>query len=260
MTAQLIDGKAVATAIHEEVRAGAAAFKAKYGYAPGLATVLVGDDPASHSYVKGKRQACADDGIDSFPHELPAAISQEEVIALVPLMLIVTARSRLSQYCRPLAGTAGDTDLFVLSGAEPGATVLVLGGTHGDEPAGYVAAVMLVERARVVRGRLIVIPRANASGFTHNVPQEGHPQRFTVQTPRPSRTNWTSSYGCRCGPGPRPGAALRRKTEIPTSPLSAPTNSATVAVRPWGAVISGPAHGEASPAMILPPRALPCRR
>ena len=83
MTAQLIDGKAVAAAIHAEVRAGAAEFKAKHGCAPGLATVLVGDDPASHSYVKGKRQACADDGIDSFPHELPATISQAEVIALV---------------------------------------------------------------------------------------------------------------------------------------------------------------------------------
>ena len=56
MTAQLIDGKAVAAAIHEEVRAAAAELKAKYGIAPGLATVLVGDNPASHSYVKAKRQ------------------------------------------------------------------------------------------------------------------------------------------------------------------------------------------------------------
>ena len=83
MTAQLIDGKAVAAAIHEEVRLAAAEFKAKHGFAPGLATVLVGDNPASHSYVKGKRQACAEDGLESFPHELPAATSQEEVIALV---------------------------------------------------------------------------------------------------------------------------------------------------------------------------------
>ena len=83
MTAQLIDGKAIAAAIHDEVRTAAADVKARLGDAPGLATVLVGDDPASHSYVKSKRQACADDGIASFPYELPAATSQAEVIALV---------------------------------------------------------------------------------------------------------------------------------------------------------------------------------
>ena len=95
----------------------------------------------------------------------------------------VTARHQLSAYHPPLAGTPGDTEVFVLEGERPGGTMLVLGGTHGDEPAGYLAAVVLVERARMTQGRLIVIPRANASGFTHNVPQEGHPQRFAVQTP-----------------------------------------------------------------------------
>jgi methylenetetrahydrofolate dehydrogenase (NADP+)/methenyltetrahydrofolate cyclohydrolase len=83
MTAQLIDGKAVAAAIHEEVRVAAAEFKAQHGYAPGLATVLVGDREDSRSYVKAKRQACADDGIESFPNELPATATQAEVMALV---------------------------------------------------------------------------------------------------------------------------------------------------------------------------------
>jgi methylenetetrahydrofolate dehydrogenase (NADP+)/methenyltetrahydrofolate cyclohydrolase len=83
MTAQLIDGKAVAQAIHDEVRTAAAELKARSGFAPGLATVLVGDDPASHSYVKAKRKACAEDGIESFPNELPATTSEADVIALV---------------------------------------------------------------------------------------------------------------------------------------------------------------------------------
>ena len=83
MTAQLIDGKAVAAAIHEEVRVAAAEFKAQHGYAPGLATVLVGDREDSRSYVKAKRQACAEDGIESFPNELPATATQAEVMALV---------------------------------------------------------------------------------------------------------------------------------------------------------------------------------
>jgi len=95
----------------------------------------------------------------------------------------VTARTMLSAYHPALRGTAGDTDVFILQGAQQGGTALVLGGTHADEPAGYLAAVVLVERARVERGRLIVIPRANASGFTHNVPQEGHPQSFGIATP-----------------------------------------------------------------------------
>lgn len=83
MTAELIDGKAVAAAIHAEVRQAAVDLKTRSGFAPGLATVLVGDDPASHSYVKAKRQACADDGIESFPNELPATTSEADVIALV---------------------------------------------------------------------------------------------------------------------------------------------------------------------------------
>ncbi len=95
----------------------------------------------------------------------------------------VTAQWRLSSIHPALAGTPGDTDVFDLAGGRPGGTLLVLGGTHGDEPAGYLAAVVLVERARVEAGRLIVIPRANASGFTHNVAQEGHPQRFAIDTP-----------------------------------------------------------------------------
>ncbi len=100
----------------------------------------------------------------------------------------------LSAYHRPLAGTAGDTPVYELSGAAPGGTVVVLGGTHADEPAGYLAAVLIVERARVEAGRLIVIPRANRSGFTHNYPQEGHPQSFEVPTPA-GRRRFT--YGAR---------------------------------------------------------------
>ncbi|MFH1176151.1 MAG: succinylglutamate desuccinylase/aspartoacylase family protein [Acidobacteriota bacterium] len=106
----------------------------------------------------------------------------------------VTGTRMLSAYLPALAGTAGDTPVFELAGADPGGAVLVLGGTHGDEPAGYLAAIVLVERARIHRGRLLVIPRANASGFTHNIAQEGHPQRFMVKTPGGPRS---FTYGAR---------------------------------------------------------------
>lgn len=81
--AQIIDGKAVGAAVREEVRAEAEAFRARFGRAPGLATVLVGDDPASATYVRSKRKACAECGIESIAHELPASTSQRDLLALV---------------------------------------------------------------------------------------------------------------------------------------------------------------------------------
>ena len=106
----------------------------------------------------------------------------------------VRAVSALSTYHRALSGTPGDTAVYDIRGEKPGGTVLVLGGTHADEPAGYLAAVLLVERAVVDAGRVIVIPRANASGFTHNYPQEAHPPSFTIDTPSGPRR---FTYGAR---------------------------------------------------------------
>lgn len=105
----------------------------------------------------------------------------------------VTRTALLSEWLPALRGTPGDTPVFVLAppgatDAPGGGTALVLGGTHGDEPAGSLAAILLVENARVTTGRLLVVPRANASGFTHNFPQEAHPQRYEIRTPRGVRT------------------------------------------------------------------------
>ncbi len=83
MTATIIDGKAVAERIRSEIAQSVAQMKATHGIVPGLATVLVGDNPASHSYVRMKRKACADAGIESLPYELSGNASQEEVEALV---------------------------------------------------------------------------------------------------------------------------------------------------------------------------------
>ncbi len=83
MTAQIIDGKAVAARIRAEIKAKVAERVAQGLPRPGLATVLVGDDPASHTYVRMKRKACAEVGIESFGYQLPADASQEEVETLV---------------------------------------------------------------------------------------------------------------------------------------------------------------------------------
>jgi methylenetetrahydrofolate dehydrogenase (NADP+)/methenyltetrahydrofolate cyclohydrolase len=80
-TAKIIDGKAVAAELRAEVALQAAAFKAVHGRAPVLATVLVGDDPASHIYVANKHKACAEVGIDSEDRRLDANVAAEELIA-----------------------------------------------------------------------------------------------------------------------------------------------------------------------------------
>jgi methylenetetrahydrofolate dehydrogenase (NADP+) / methenyltetrahydrofolate cyclohydrolase len=83
MTAQIIDGKAVAAKVREEVAADVQEMKMKGMPSPGLAAVLVGENPASQVYVRMKRKACENAGIDSFGFELPADATQEELEILV---------------------------------------------------------------------------------------------------------------------------------------------------------------------------------
>lgn len=80
MPANIIDGTSIAARVRAEVGAAVAAMKADHGYEPGLATVLVGQDTASATYVRMKQKACAEVGIRSIGHELPASISQSELI------------------------------------------------------------------------------------------------------------------------------------------------------------------------------------
>ena len=83
MTANIIDGKAFAQALRERIATQVAAFRAAAGRAPGLAVVLVGDDPASAVYVRSKHKATVAAGMESFEHKLPAATSQDDLLALV---------------------------------------------------------------------------------------------------------------------------------------------------------------------------------
>ncbi|MHC5157792.1 MAG: tetrahydrofolate dehydrogenase/cyclohydrolase catalytic domain-containing protein, partial [Planctomycetota bacterium] len=82
MTARIIDGKQVAAEMRAELKEKVAELKAK-GVTPGLAVVLVGDDPASKSYVTAKEKACEDIGIYSDDNRLPADTSEEDLLALV---------------------------------------------------------------------------------------------------------------------------------------------------------------------------------
>ena len=83
MSAQIIDGKAVAAQIRAEVADGVKTFEAEHGYPPGLAVLLIGENPASVTYVNGKEKACAEVGIHSEVYRLPADVPEGEVMALV---------------------------------------------------------------------------------------------------------------------------------------------------------------------------------
>ena len=83
MTARRIDGKAAAAAIRASVAERAAEFADRIGRQPGLATVLVGEDPASAVYVRSKNRATAEAGMTSFAHNLPDTTSEDELLQLV---------------------------------------------------------------------------------------------------------------------------------------------------------------------------------
>ncbi|HXR59876.1 MAG TPA: tetrahydrofolate dehydrogenase/cyclohydrolase catalytic domain-containing protein, partial [Solirubrobacterales bacterium] len=80
MAARVIDGKAVAAAVRERVKVDVEAYEEEAGRTPGLATVLVGEDPASAVYVGAKHRACAEARLRSIDHRLAAECSQEELL------------------------------------------------------------------------------------------------------------------------------------------------------------------------------------
>lgn len=82
MSAQILDGKALAASIKEQLATRTAALKAK-GITPGLGTVLVGDDPGSHSYVGGKHRDCQEIGINSIRVDLPADATKADILAAI---------------------------------------------------------------------------------------------------------------------------------------------------------------------------------
>ncbi len=83
MSAKLLDGKLLAQTMQAEIATGAAELFRTHGIRPGLAAVLVGDNPASIQYVKNKRKACEKAGLGSWLHELPASTSEADLLALI---------------------------------------------------------------------------------------------------------------------------------------------------------------------------------
>lgn len=88
----------------------------------------------------------------------------------------------LSDYFPGLKDTPGDTEIYILQGEQEGGKALILGGTHAIELGAQMASVVVLENAVVRQGTLYIIPRTNASAFTHNDSQEGHPDTIRITT------------------------------------------------------------------------------
>jgi hypothetical protein len=109
----------------------------------------------------------------------------------------VTAVKTLANYFEPLRGTANDCNIYFLDGKEPGATMLVLGGSHPEEPAGRLVTWILAENAVVQKGRLIVVLSTNRSATTSTRLGGAYPPDFSIDTAWGSRTfrmgdRWTN--------------------------------------------------------------------
>ena len=78
--AEIIDGKLVSSSTRQTIALGVEKFKSDFGYAPGLAVVLVGDDPASAVYVRNKHKGCLEVGINSYEIKMPADTSEDALL------------------------------------------------------------------------------------------------------------------------------------------------------------------------------------
>lgn len=116
--------------------------------------------------------------------ELYAHRHYEEPVVLGPG---VTEVKKLSDYAPSLKGTVNDCNIYVMDSGEPGGVMLLLGGTHPEEPAGVLSAVTMIENAKPTTGKLLVATRANRSASTVTRPGDAYPQYYTINTEFGSR-------------------------------------------------------------------------
>jgi methylenetetrahydrofolate dehydrogenase (NADP+) / methenyltetrahydrofolate cyclohydrolase len=171
MPAQLIDGKALSEQLRHQVGLQAAALTAA-GRQPGLAVILVGDDPASAVYVRNKVKACADHGLHSVLEQYPATLTQAELLARVaalnadPRIHGILVQMPLPRHIDPQAvigaiAAAKDVDGFSLHSAGQ-----LMAGLPGLRPATPYGCMKLIESTGVpIRGKhAVVIGRSNTVG------------------------------------------------------------------------------------------------
>jgi methylenetetrahydrofolate dehydrogenase (NADP+)/methenyltetrahydrofolate cyclohydrolase len=170
--ATIIDGKAIAAEIRSVVKEEVAAHRAEFGNAPGLATVLVGDDPASRIYVSGKHRACEEVGMRSISHELPADAPESDVIELVEELNADEAVSgMIVQLPLPSQVDAGNVIAHVdprkdVDGLTPVNAGLLAQGRDALVPATPVGVMELLRRsgAELEGAEVVVVGRSNLVG------------------------------------------------------------------------------------------------
>jgi methylenetetrahydrofolate dehydrogenase (NADP+) / methenyltetrahydrofolate cyclohydrolase len=171
-TARIIDGASIAAEVRADVAGGVVEFSREHGRAPGLATVLIGNDPASETYVASKRRTSAELGIESFHHPLAADTPQDDVIRLIDRLNAEAAVSGI--LCQlpvpdPLDAAAitnrvrTDKDVDGLTIASAGRLALGLPGLRPCTPAGVM---ILLERSGIelAGARAVVVGRSNLFG------------------------------------------------------------------------------------------------
>ena len=170
--ARVIDGKAVAARVREQVARDVEAFVAETGHRPGLATVLIGDDPASAIYVGGKQKASREVGVNPFDERHPANTSREDVVAIIERLNADPEVSGIIVQL-PLPGhldgtemtglVRADKDVDGLTAASAGLLALGRPGLRPCTPAGVM--VLLEEAGQELEGvEAVVIGRSNLFG------------------------------------------------------------------------------------------------
>ncbi|MEJ7787387.1 MAG: bifunctional methylenetetrahydrofolate dehydrogenase/methenyltetrahydrofolate cyclohydrolase FolD [Solirubrobacteraceae bacterium] len=172
MAATVIDGKAVAARVRAQVAEEVAAFSAEHGRVPGLATILVGDDPASAVYVGGKQKACAEVGMQGFNHPLPADTPQADVEALIEQLNADPEISGILLQLpvpEPLDGVRltglirADKDVDGLTAQSAGLLALGRRGLRPCTPSGVM--LLLAEAGAQIEGaEVVVVGRSNLFG------------------------------------------------------------------------------------------------
>jgi methylenetetrahydrofolate dehydrogenase (NADP+) / methenyltetrahydrofolate cyclohydrolase len=172
MAARVIDGKAVAARVRAEVAEDVAEFTAQYGQPPGLATVLVGEDPGSAIYVAGKQKATAEVGMRGFDHRLAADATREQVVDLIEQLNADPAVSGI--LCQlPVPDHLDGVELTGLvdpgkdvDGLTPVSAGLLALGREGLRPCTPTGVMILLEEAgaQLEGAEAVVVGRSNLFG------------------------------------------------------------------------------------------------
>jgi methylenetetrahydrofolate dehydrogenase (NADP+) / methenyltetrahydrofolate cyclohydrolase len=172
MAARVIDGKALAARVRADVADGVAAFAAEHGRPPGLATVLIGEDPASAIYVGSKQKVTGEVGMRGFDHRLAADVPREEVVELIERLNADPEVSGI--LCQlPLPDHLDGVELTGLidprkdvDGLTPISAGLLALGREGLRPCTPLGAMLLLEEAgaQLEGAEAVVVGRSNLFG------------------------------------------------------------------------------------------------